>query len=203
MRIVLWTITTIVSLKAGLPVFIWGENCPEVSGTTNFDVKLYTGQWFQLSALPFIFASDDSTCVWAKYKLLSNGNVAVNNSGINPSPSTGKRFVALGEAALTSNTTGELDVEFFWKPKPTAHANYIVLNTDYSGFSYVWSCQSYFAAHVPMLWILNRDYNRTVEYVHQQEQAAVEILKSFGYGSKSIDLVVGSLQVTNQANCDY
>jgi len=201
MRVVLWTIASLVSLQAGLPVFIWGENCPDVSGTPNFDVTRYTGQWFQLSALPFLFVSDDSTCVWAKYKLLSNGNVAVNNSGIKPS--TGKRFEALGEAALTSSTAGELDVEFFLKPKSTANANYIVLNTDYTEFTYVWSCQSYFNAHVPKLWILNRNYNQTLEYVHKQEQAAVEVLKGFGYGSKSIDLVVGSLKITSQANCDY
>jgi len=201
MNSVIYIITTLIAVKADLPVVIWGEACPKVEGMPNFDATRYTGQWFQLSSLPFVFASSDSTCVWANYTLLSNGNVGVNNSGIDPS--TGNRFEALGEAALTSDTAGELDVEFYKKPSATANPNYFVLETDYNEFSYVWSCQSFFFAHVPMLWILNRGYDHTVEYIHQQEQNAVKILEGFGYGSKSIDLVVGSLDITDQSNCDY
>jgi len=204
MCLLFWIFISLITLKGDLPVVIWGETCPDVSGTPMFDVTQYTGQWFQLSSLPFIFVSSDSSCVWAKYTLMSNGNIAVNNSGIKPS--TGKRFEALGEGALIANNSGrgELDVEFYFKkPSPTAHPNYLVLNTDYTGFTYVWSCESYFAAHVPKLWILNRKFNLSLEEVHKHEQNALKILKGFGYGQKSLDLVVGSLDITNHSNCDY
>jgi len=199
-----YILISLITIKADLPVVIWGENCPDVSGMPMFDVTHYTGQWFQLSSLPFIFVSSDSICVWAKYTLLTNGNVAVNNSGIKPS--NGKRFEALGEAALIANTSGrgELDVEFYFKkPSPAAEPNYIVLNTDYTEFTYVWSCANYFNTHVPKLWILNRSFNHTLEYIHKQEANALEILKGFGYGQKSLDLVVGSLDITKHTNCDY
>jgi len=204
MRFLFYVLISLFTIEADLPIVIEGENCPDVSGKPMFDATHYTGQWYQLSSLPFIFVSSDSTCVWAKYTSLSNGNIGVNNSGINPS--TGERFVALGEAALIANSSGrgELDVEFYpRKPSPSADPNYFVLNTDYMEFSYIWSCDDYFNAHEPKLWILNRSFNHTLDYIHQQEANALEILKGLGYSQRSVDLVAGSLDITKHTNCDY
>jgi len=199
MNLLVWLMITFSSLKADFPVVIWGKGCPNVSGTSNFDISRYVGQWFQLTSLPFFFASTKDTCTWAKYTLLQNGNIGVNNTEIK----NGKRTGVVGEAAPIKNTSGELDVEFFKTPSTTAEPNYIVLDTDYTEFAYIWSCGSLSFAHTPMLWILNRGYNHTVEYVQQQAKNALDILEGFGYDSESISKVWRSFVITNQTNCDY
>jgi len=201
--IVFATIGVIISSStktADIPLTIWGEECPDVTGVSNFDATSYTGQWFQLSALPLTFNIDD-TCVWAKYTLLSNGNIAVNNSGIRPS--TGKRSFATGEAAVVQNTSGELDVQFFKDPSPTADPNYIVLDTNYTEFTYVWNCNSTVSYHTPQLWIMNREYDRNTEYTLLQLEEALDILTDFGYDSGSVDKVRDNMGITDQENCDY
>jgi len=199
MNLLVWLMIALSSLKADFPVIIWGKGCPTVSGTANFDVSRYVGQWFQLTSLPFFFASSKDTCTWAKYALLSNGNIAVNNTEVK----NGQRTGVAGEAAPIVNTSGELDVEFFKTPSKTAKPNYIVLDTDYTEFTYVWSCGSLWLAHSPMLWILNRGYNHTTEYVHQQAKNALDILAGFGYDSESITHVWRNLVMTDQNNCGY
>jgi len=201
MRVLLGVIITFAAMKADNPLFVWGEGCPDVNGVSGFDVTSYTGRWFQLSALPFIFTNADDTCVWANYTLLSNGNIAVNNSGIKQS--TGKRYGATGEAAVVEDTSGELDVQFFKAPSSTADPNYIVLDTDYTEFTYVWSCNGYFFFHAPQLWILNREHDRSAKYTLWQQKKALDILTDMGYDSGSVDKVRDNMRITDQGNCDY
>jgi len=200
MNLLVWLMITLSSLNADTPVVIWGEGCPTVSGKANFEVARYVGQWYQIIALPFLFASSSDTCTWAKYTLLENGNIGVNNTQIN---SDGKRTGVTGEAAPIEGESGELDVEFFTKPSTTASPNYFVLDTDYTEFAYVWGCSSLYFAHSPMLWILNRAYNHTEEYVKQQAKNALDILTSFGYDSDSVSHIWNDLVITDQTNCDY
>lgn len=199
MNLLVWFMITLSSLKADFPVIIWGKGCPTVSGKENFDIQQYVGQWFQITALPFFFASSSDTCTWAKYTPLPNGNIAVNNTEIK----NGKRSGVAGEAAPIENRSGELDVEFFKKPSTTAESNYIILDTDYTEFAYIWSCGSLYFAHSPMLWILNRGYNHTEEYVKQQAKNALDIMESFGYDTDSVNTVWRRLVLTDQTNCDY
>merc|ERR1719317_291358 len=93
-------------------------------------------------------------CVWAKYTMLPNGDIAVNNSAVDLS--TGVRTFSTAVAAVVRS--GELDVQFYLPASSTAEPNYIVLDTDYTGF---------------------------------------------GYSSSSIDLVMASMDMTSQDNCDY
>jgi len=197
---VFWILITLTSIYADLPLFIFGDNCPTVGGVSRFDAKQYIGEWFQLSSLPFIFVNSADRCIVANYTLLPNGNIGVDNSAI--SHWTGERSGAEGEAALIEgNTKGELNVAFYLSPSKTAEPNYIILDTDYDEYSYVWSCTDLFFAHIPQLWILNREPNRTSEYIIRQEQAAIKILRSFGYN----DFVEVSKNMieTSQDNCDY
>merc|ERR1711920_1077725 len=115
---------------------------------------------------------------------------------------TGRRSGAVGEAALIDgNSGGELNVEFYESPSTTAEPNYFILDTDYEEYSYVWSCKSTYFAHIPQLWILNREHDRTSTYIMRQEQAAINILKSFGYND---DVQVSNNMITtSQDNCDY
>jgi len=195
-----FVLSTLTSIKADFPLFIFGDHCPTVSGVANFDANQYTGEWFQLSSLPFIFVSSADRCILANYTLLPNGNIGVDNSGINHW--TGVRSGAEGEAALIDgNTKGELNVQFYVSPSTTAEPNYFILDTDYVEYAYVWSCRSLFFAHIPQLWILNREPNRSPEYILQQEQAAIDILISFGYEDEH--RVSNNMITTSQENCDY
>jgi len=198
MRLLGWIIINFSLLKAE-PVIIRGSSCPTVSGTLNFDLEAYLGQWFQLTALPFGASSAADTCVWAKYALLPNGNIFVNNSVID----NGVRSALTGEAAPIANASGELDVEFFRKPSPTAKPNYYVLNTDYNEFTNVWSCENLPAGHSPMLWILNREHSRPTDYIAEQTGLALDILRKFGYDVACTEIISKELVTTDQSNCDY
>jgi len=200
MSVLLSIFVTLTATKADFPLFIWGEGCPDVTGTANFDASKYLGVWYQLSALPFAFTSSTDRCVLANYTALADGNIGVNNSGI--SQSSGARYGAVGEASLIDgNTNGELDVQFFLKPSTTGSPNYFILDTNYGEYTLVWSCRSLYFAHVPQLWILNRQFNRTLNYIQQQQRNALDILKGFGY--KSGDQVWRNMHATKQTDCDY
>merc|ERR1719184_626155 len=150
--------------------------------------------------ITFHFRNSADTCILANYTLLQNGNIGVDNSGI--SHLTGERSGAVGEAALIDgNTNGELNVQFYLSPSTTAEPNYFILDTDYVEYSYVWSCRSLFFSHIPQLWILNRESNRSPEYIAQQEQAAIDILVSYGYEDDF--KVSNNMITTSQENCDY
>jgi len=193
-------LSTLTSIKADLPLFIVGGRCPPVSGVTNFDANQYIGEWFQLSSLPFIFVNSADRCILANYTSLPNGNIGVDNSGI--SHWTGIRSGAKGEAALIDgNTKGELNVQFYVSPSTTAEPNYFILGTDYVEYTYVWSCRNMYFGYIPQLWILNRQPKRSATYIMQQEQAAIDILKSFGY--KDGVKVESNMITTSQENCDY
>jgi len=200
MSVLLLFIISFTSIKASVPLFIWGEGCPDVHGRPNFEASKYLGVWYQLSALPFLFTSTSDRCVLANYTALPNGNIGVNNTGIKES--TGVRYGAVGEASLIDgDTNGDLDVQFFFEPSTKGSANYFILDTNYEEYALIWSCRSLYFAHVPQLWILNREFTRSLEYIQQQTQNALEILKGFGY--KSGDQVWRSMNVTRQTNCDY
>jgi len=200
MSVLLWFFVVLTSIKADFPLFIWGESCPKVTGAPNFVASKYLGVWYQLSALPFAFTKTSDRCTLANYTALPNGNIGVNNTGI--SESTGERYGAVGEASLIDgDTNAELDVQFFFEPNSKGTPNYFILDTNYDEYTYVWSCRSIYFAHVPQLWILNRQFNRPLEYIQQQTQNALEILKGFGY--QSGDKVLKSMNVTRQTDCDY
>jgi len=200
MSVLLWFFVALTSIKASFPLFIWGEGCPDVTGRPNFDASKYLGVWYQLTALPFAFTKTSDRCVLANYTALPNGNIGVNNTGI--SESTGVRYGAVGEASLIDgDTNGDLDVQFFFEPNTKGSANYFILDTNYDEYTLIWSCRSIYFAHVPQLWILNRQFTRPLEYIQQQTQNALKILKGFGY--KSGDKVWRSMNVTRQTDCDY
>jgi len=182
------------AIQADWPAFIWGR-CPSVVGTPNFNSVRYLKKWYQQSALPQIFQDSSQRCVTAEYTPLTDGIIGVYNSGVDED---GVRSGVTGAAVVTSTTNrGELNVAFFSTPSASADANYIVLDTDYTSFTYVWDCTNFGFFHVPALWIMTRDPNPTVESLEQHEQEAIDILKGFHY-SKSIQ----NRLLTTEHNCD-
>jgi len=181
MNFLVWVTFLLAAIKADWPVFQWGR-CPHVLGTPNFNANRYLKTWYQQSALPQVFQDSSDRCVTAEYTPLSEGMIAVYNSGVD---SNGDRSGVNGAAALTDSNRGELNVAFFSTPSSSADANYIVLDTDYTSFTYVWGCTNLGFFHVPALWILTRESNPTVAVVEEHEQEAIDILRGYGY-TKSI-----------------
>jgi len=199
MHLLFWVMITLSSVKSDMPILIKGEKCPSIRGKLNFDVGSYLGQWFQLSSLPVFFMKSTNTCVWAKYTMLPSGNIAVNNSAIHQP--IGLRTFFTGEAAVIRS--GELNVQFGPPASSQAEPNYFVLDTDYTEFAYVWSCVNFPSGHIPSLWILGREYDVPEADINTHEMTAVSILNGFGYSVSSTDLVMDSLSITGQHNCDY
>jgi len=195
---VVWIVFMLGSIKADMPVFVQGS-CPQVTGIGDFEFD-YLGQWFQLAALPAFYASNTDTCVWAKYSpSIWEDLFTVENSGI--SSTTGLRVGVNGLGSLVGELA-EVSVAFFGQP--TGEANYYVLDTDYAEFSYVWNCENFYFSHVPYLWILNRGFNYTEEYVNEQQQKATDILvQKFRYTPSRAASIIANMYKTDHSNCDY
>jgi len=93
---------------------------------------------------------------------------------------------------------GELVVSFAGTPSfgdagtraAAANANYIVVDTDYTSYSVVYSCTKLFFARKESLWILTRD--------QKPDQSVIDT----AYGkARDLGLPVSSLKVTNQDGC--
>ena len=193
-------------VKSHKPFINIGQSCPTVTPSSNFNADSYLGLWYNLANSPFIWMDSNNTCAWAHYNLVqgetdpNDDYLRVINSEI--SAKTEKRTYAVGEAYVTS-TPGQLSVAFFTMPKQNAD-NYIVLDTDNIGYSYVWTCHDFekngVVGNMPVLWIMNRDFNYNSKYIGKQIGNAMEILKKAGYDTKALEVNMG---VTEQHGCGY
>jgi len=119
-----------------------------------------------------------------------------------------ERTYAEGKAVVNPDEPGTLSVAFGpIDPKPTGD-NYIILDTDNTQFSYVWSCQTVKSSsrgvgHRPILWILDREYSYTSEEIYSKVDNALYILESFGYSQTSVDQLREIVYEDNQQRCDY
>ena len=196
-----------VSASAHKPFINIGQKCPSVTPSENFNADSYLGLWYNLANSPFIWMDSNNTCAWAHYNLIKGETdpkddyIRVINSEI--SARNGKRTYAIGEAYIT-DTPGELSVAFFSMPSQNAD-NYIVLSTDNIKYSYVWSCHDFeseagVVGNMPILWILNRDFDYSKKMVVGQIADAMEILEAAGYNTEELEVNMG---ITDQKGCGY
>ena len=171
--------------------------CPDVTGTSTFDVTPYIATpWWTIATSPFFWYSETTACVSATYKLSEAfpGYVDVFNSELNPTaksrltPGTNfdtyRRSTSNGTAIQNPNLEGTLSVTFpYPRLAPENGANYIVLATDNESYSYVWSCGNYPGnKYRPVLWILNKDMDISTEARQQQVAYAIDLLEyQFGW----------------------
>merc|ERR1711976_386559 len=189
-------------------IIVEGEACPTVTGSSNFDADQYLGTWFQMAVPPFFWTPDQSLCVTAQYYAPPSGSdydVQVVNSELEPN---GQRYTSVGKAVINPDEPGTLSVAFGGVTPDSEGDNYIILDTDNVNYSFVWSCKSFCFGrecnNSPILWILNRDHNKSAENVDSQIDAALEILAGFGYSENSQVQLKQAMMVTDQSSgsCD-
>ncbi|KAK7878235.1 hypothetical protein WMY93_031144 [Mugilogobius chulae] len=159
-------------------------SCPTPSLQVNFNVTQYLGTWYEIQKLPAMFERGD--CVQAKYSLLADGQVRVHNSEL---LSNGKINSIEGTAKILDPTQpAVLSVSFF---RALPDSPYMVLSTDYTSYSLVYSCSDYLGLfHIDFAWILSR--------TRQLNSATVSQLRD---KLTAMGVDVKRLSVTDQTDC--
>lgn len=122
------SITTIVII---FMLFSCKSKYPQLITIEKLEVERYMGLWYEIARLPNLFEKG-LICVTANYKLLSNGEIEVINTGLNEKNSKIKKQ-AKGKAHIPNlEEPGKLKVTFFWP----FYGNYWILHLD-EGYNYV------------------------------------------------------------------
>lgn len=153
--------------------------CDSPAALTNFDGAQYMGTWFeQVHVKNEFFQTNAQTCVQAQYSnLQSDGSFTVANSGQDKNFDPRKSTPA---AAKCPDTTGQCYVAFYgapWDSEP----NYIIVDTDYSSYSIVYSCHKF----KNYLWILSRE--DTVSDAWYNEKLAIAQSKLPNYDFSTLN----------------
>jgi apolipoprotein D and lipocalin family protein len=177
-----------VILSAFLNLEISGQvpffgRCPSTTPQANFDLNRYLGRWFEIRSYPAIFQLGGA-CTQARYSLLPNSSVLVQNSMIR----FGRAESIEGNAVQVE--PGKLIVNFPSTPSSSDKPNYIVLGTDYENFAVVHSCTPILFGNFQFAWVLSR--NPTIS--RSDELAILEILRRNGVSRSPFSN-------TRQTNC--
>merc|ERR1712179_663508 len=162
-------------------------SCPTLATKEDFTVEQYLGPWYENRKYCNIFQLG-LRCVIANYTDNSDGTYGVTNSGL--AILLNLPVSIDGTIQAVSNTTGELHVSFSGTEIAPTSGNYLVLDTDYTGYSIVWSCTDYGLFNSQLLWILTRE--RDAAGVNMT--AVLEKVTDLG-------LDIASLIETDQNNC--
>merc|ERR1712179_735658 len=127
-------------------------SCPNVATEENFDMSQYAKVWYENRKYCAIFQLGQR-CVIANYTDNGDGTYGVTNSALTILFNLPVSVDATLQAV--SNTTGELHVSYSGTENAPTSGNYLVLDTDYTGYSIVWSCTDYGLFNSQLLWILS------------------------------------------------
>ena len=100
----------------GAAVLAAGVGCSTPKGNIDYstvstlDINRYMGRWYEIARFDHRFERDLEECE-ALYKLLPEGRITVENTGIDAI--TGKRKISYGKAHA-GRKAGQLRVSFFW-----------------------------------------------------------------------------------------
>ncbi|XP_045172711.2 apolipoprotein D-like [Mercenaria mercenaria] len=165
--------------------------CPFVPTKPDFDVSFYTGRWYEQEKFPAAFEANQ-VCISADYYLIPTGGVRVINRGFNV---VQNRDVTIsGDAVQSPSQPGKLGVRFFpGQPRQP----YNILDTDYTTYSVVFSCQEStrngYPSNQQFLWVLTRQPWGISPQLRHKLLAKVE---RFGINTSY-------LTRTQQQNCSY
>jgi len=165
MRVLLTVLVACVGVHSTGAQLLFKGSCPTQNVVQGFDATRYAGIWYE-NRNYFAAFQIKQDCVTATYSIvpeITNGVKVVNAGRL-----LGIKNSLEGSAYLTdpSANEGKLYVSFFNKGAPSPPAagtqpNYWVLDTDYTSFTIVWSCndKNKFgkAFNTQILWILTRE----------------------------------------------
>ncbi|XP_033226444.1 apolipoprotein D-like [Belonocnema kinseyi] len=162
--------------------------CPNLEVVENFDVEKYMGKWYEAGRY-FVFTELGGKCTTAEYSLNEDGTVNVLNRQVNFL--TGKPSSIEGTAELVGESgEGKLSVTFPSLPGGIKGSLWI-LDTDYSSYAVVFSCQDFGIFSTKQAWILTRKRIPSKEV----------LLKAYAiFDANGFDRTY--LIRTNQNNCD-
>ncbi|OXU21045.1 hypothetical protein TSAR_014816 [Trichomalopsis sarcophagae] len=140
--------------------------CPKVETMPNFNTQKYLGEWYEAERY-FAFFEFGGKCVTATYRANDNGTVSVVNRQI--SSLSGVASSIKGFAAQKSPERSKLSVVF---PSLPVHfdAPYWILDTDYTSYAVIWSCNDFGLFSTRNAWILTREQHPAVATVEKAYQ---------------------------------
>ena len=168
--------------------------CPPVTGSNSFNLTAYLGTWHTISVSPFFFIPPKSTCVGATYTANSEGYVDVLNFA------TIRGVYAPFEGAATETSQGELCVNFPAGNVEYGCDNYIVLDTDNTDYTIVWSCDQLGNAATPVLYVLNRNFEISDDELQGYYDQATQIILAAD-PSFPMDTVISQMNQIDQTDC--
>ncbi|KAK3870477.1 hypothetical protein Pcinc_024303 [Petrolisthes cinctipes] len=161
-------------------------NCPNQAVVQNFDSTQYLGLWYENQKYPVIFETGGK-CITATYSDNGNNKIGVLNSQRNIL--TNKVTTITGEAKFTGSTS-EASLTVSFQGIPFGDGSYNVLDTDYTSYAIVWSCQDLLLFNTQILWILTREQNPSSTLIDNVRQ----IIENRG-------ITLLFLKPTDQTNC--
>ena len=129
----------------------WG-GCPKIDyELESFDAAQYMGRWYEVarsSSIPF----EHGECSEANYRILETGDVGVENTEV----INGVRNSVKGTAYANKSNPFQFGLDFGGFMDKFIKGDYQVVNTDYTGFTVVYSCTNLYVARSEWIWILTR-----------------------------------------------
>ncbi|XP_057376531.1 apolipoprotein D-like [Daphnia carinata] len=130
--------------------------CPQVTTKPDFNYIPYAGLWYEIQRFENVFQQGTS-CERAIYEEISVGVVSVTNTAV---LADGTLTNITGSAtAISPDQPGHLIVSFPGRPD----GDYLVLDTDYTNYASVYSCDVAGAFVLEYAWLLGREQTMTQE----------------------------------------
>ncbi|CAH0549700.1 unnamed protein product [Brassicogethes aeneus] len=173
----------VVVAKAQIP---FPGSCPDVQTMPDFDLNQFLGKWFESERY---FAGPEvlGKCVTAEYSLGDNGTVTILNSQLNTITGTNTSIAGFGTPS--KDDPAKLSIIFPSLPLKI-QAPYWILDTDYTNYAVVWSCNDFLLFNTRSVWILTRSDNPTFPAL----ESAYYALEKNGISTKY-------LMITDQIDC--
>jgi len=195
MKVLLTVLVACVGVHSTGAQLIFKGSCPKQNVQQNFNPNRYAGIWYEYSNY-FATFQIKQDCVTATYSIVSNiqNGVKVVNAG---RLLGGLANSLNGSAYLTdpSKKEGKLFVSFNMgggapsPPPPGTQPNYWVLDTDYTTFTIVWTCNDKLGVfNTQILWILTRERSPNQATI----DTAIGIIERRGLDTKRLYLTYQS-----------
>ncbi|XP_062557060.1 lazarillo protein-like [Armigeres subalbatus] len=134
------SVVLFLSIGSSLGQIISTGQCREPVVVQNFNLASYSGAWYEVARYEQMFQRDGE-CVTSQYTLNSDGSsLSIQHRMLVP-PSS--QLIQISSQAVLSfpdqnPLQGKLNISY--GGQPATSSNYWVLDTDYTSFSFIWSC---------------------------------------------------------------